>query len=185
MTGFEFSLIPVAIIVGFALTRILTCWGQIVRTWSNLHTPWLFLSYTVIAMAGVLSHFVGDWAYRDIDLHFGQLVLIVLPTLVMVLSISVMLPGETEFPSDLTKHYFVYVRKSSCLMGTGVLLSVIPDLFPGAVNVPEPWMVALVVAPLGLMAALRQQIVHIFAHVIMWVMLLAQMSSLTNFGTMY
>ena len=69
MTGFEFSLIPVAIIVGFALTRILSRWGQVVRQWSSLQIPWLFLSFTVIAMAGMLSHFVGDWAYRERSLR--------------------------------------------------------------------------------------------------------------------
>lgn len=100
MTGFEFSLIPVAIIIGFALTQILLCWGRIVREWSRIQRPAFFLSFTVFAMAGVISHFVGDWAYRDIELHYGQLVLIILPTLSMVLATSVILPSDAEFPLD-------------------------------------------------------------------------------------
>ena len=183
MTGFEFGLIPVAIIIGFALTRILTCWGQVVRRWSELQNLGLFLSFTVFAMAGILSHFVGDWAYREIDLHFGLLVLIILPTLSMVLAISVILPSDGEFPSDLREHYFTYARKSSGLFGIGVLLSIVPDLDPGAVNTPEPWMVGAVLIPLGCMAALRRKVVHVLAHLALWAMMLLQMSSLTSFGS--
>ena len=87
MTGFEFGLVPVAIIIGFALTQILIGWGKVVRQWSMLQNPGLFLSFTGFTMAGILSHFVGDWAYRDIELHYGRLVLIILPTLAMVLAI--------------------------------------------------------------------------------------------------
>ena len=183
MTGFEFGLIPVAIIIGFALTQILTCWGQVVREWASLQNPGLFLSFTVFAMAGILSHFVGDWAFRDVGLSYGQLVLIILPTLSMILSISVILPSDGEFPSDLREHYFTYVRRSSGLMGLGVLLSVVPDLLPGAANTPETWMVGAVLVPLGCMAAVRRKVVHVLSHVALWAMMLLQMSSLTSFGS--
>ena len=183
MTGFEFSLIPVAIIVGFALTRILSCWGQVVRQWSELEKPWLFLSFTVIAMAGMLSHFVGDWAYRDVELHFGQLVLIILPTLAMVLAVSVILPSGDDLPLDLDEYYFSYATKAASLFVIGVLLSVIPDLFPGAVNVPELWMVGAVVVPLVCIATFRRPVIHLVSHGVMWVIMLVQMSSLTSFGS--
>jgi hypothetical protein len=183
MTGFEFGLVPVAIIIGFALTQILIGWGKVVRQWSMLQNPGLFLSFTGFAMAGILSHFVGDWAYRDVELHYGRLVLIILPTLAMVLAISVILPNDAEFPTNLREHYFSYARKSSGLFGIGILLSIIPDLLPGAANIPEAWMVGMILLPLGCMAAMRQTVVHVLSHVVVWTMLLLQMSSLTSFGS--
>lgn len=183
MSGFEFSLIPVAIIIGVALTQILGCWARVIRHWPRLQNPGLFLSFTVIAMAGILSHFVGDWAYRNIEMHFGQLVLIILPTLAMVLAISVILPADDEIPSDLGGHYFTFVGKASGLFLVGIALSVVPDLLPGAVNTPEPWMVGAVMVPFVCITVLRHAVVHLLAHAGLWVVMLLQMSSLTSFGS--
>jgi hypothetical protein len=101
----------------------------------------------------------------------------------MVLAISVILPNDAEFPTNLREHYFSYARKSSGLFGIGILLSIIPDLLPGAANIPEAWMVGMILLPLGCMAAMRQTVVHVLSHVVVWTMLLLQMSSLTSFGS--
>ena len=101
----------------------------------------------------------------------------------MVLAISVTLPDHAEFPTNLREHYFNYAGKSSGLFGIGILLSIIPDLLPGAVNTPEAWMVGMILIPLACMVAIRRTVVHALAHVVLWTMLLLQMSSLTNFGS--
>jgi hypothetical protein len=182
MSGFEFGLIPIAIVVGFAITRILSAWGTVVRQWSSLKSPWLFLSFTGFAMGGMVSHFVGDWAYRDIELHLGRLILIVLPTLPMVIAVSVIVPNENDWPADLREHYFGNVGKAAALFGIGVVLSVLPDLLPGASGIPEVWMVAVFLAPLVFMVVTTHPVVHRVAHVVCWLMLLLQMSGLTSFG---
>ncbi len=183
MSGFEFGLIPIAIVIGFAVTKILNAWGHVVRHWSSFDKPWMFLSFTGFAMGGMLTHFVGDWAYRDIELHLGRLVLIMLPTLVMVMAISVVVPADSEWPEDLRDHYYRYARKAAGLFGFGIFLSVAPDLLPGASGVPEPWMIGAYLLPLGLMGATLHPAVHIVGHILVWAMLVLQMSSLTTFGT--
>ena len=182
MSGFEFGLVPVAIIIGFALTKILNAWGHVVRRWSTLHKPWMLLSFSGFAMVGILSHFVGDWAYRDIELNLGRLVLIILPTLLMVMAISVILPTDDDWPSDLLEHYFCYSRQAAGLFCIAIALSIVPDLLPGASGVPELWMIASFVFPLVLMAVTRNHSVHVVCHVVLWAMALLQMSSLTGFG---
>ena len=182
MSGFEFGLIPVAIIVGFALSQILIAWGHIVRQWSALQRPGLFLSFTGMALVGVLSHFVGDWSFRTVDLHFGTLMLIILPTLALVLAMSVILPANDDFPADLEAHYFKHVRKSAMLFASGITLGVLPDYLPGAQSVPEMWMVLTALVPIIAMAATQQRLVHIASQAVLWGLMLMQMSSLTDFG---
>ena len=112
----------------------------------------------------------------------GRLVLIILPTLVMVMAISVILPSDGVWPSNLREHYFRYARKASGLFGAGIVLSVVPDLLPGASGIPEPWMIWSFLIPLGLMTATQHAAAHIVGHIVVWTMLLLQMSSLTSFG---
>lgn len=39
MTVFEFNLIPIAIIIGFAITRVLVAWASVIRNWSTIRKP--------------------------------------------------------------------------------------------------------------------------------------------------
>ena len=128
------------------------------------------------------SHFVGDWAYRDIDLSFGRLTLIILPTLALVMAIALILPHEPKFPLNLREHYFEYAPKASRLFGIGILLSVIPDLLPGVESQPQPWIIVAFIVPIGLMAFLRNAVVHGLSQAVLWMMLLLQMLGLTSFG---
>ena len=163
MSGFEFAMIPIAIVIGFALTRLLNCWAHIVNCWSSFEKPGLFLSFTLFLMIGILSHFVGDWSFREIELGFGRLILIILPTLLMILSVAIMVPEPADLPANLEDHYFNRIRKTLGLMIFAILLSIIPDHFPGVTNPPPYWMVSLVLAPMIVLFFLKQKRVHIGA----------------------
>ena len=182
MTGFEFAMIPVAIVIGFALTRLLNDWAYIIAHWSSFDKPGLFLSLTLFFMIGTLSHFVGDWPFREIEMGFGRLFLIILPTLVMILAIAVMVPEPAELPLNLEAHYFERIRLASGLMVLGILLSVLPDHFPGVVGAPPLWMVCLFLAPLIVLAFFRHKPVHIVAQGFIFIMTALQLSGITDFG---
>ena len=182
MTGFEFSMIPVAIVIGFAITRLLNNWAQIFVTWDQIKNPFLYLSFSSLLLFGILSHFVGDWPYRNIELNLGRLSLIILPALVMILGIASMVPQSTEFSQDLEKHYFERIRLSATLMGTGILLGVVPDMFPGVTDAQPVWMVLLFVAPMLLMAMVGHRLLHMAVHLFIWALLIIQLIGLTGFG---
>ncbi len=177
-------MIPVAIVIGFALTRLLNSWANIANSWSTIEKPGLFLTYTIFMMFGILSHFVGDWSFREVELGFGRLALIILPTLLMILSVSIMVPEPSDLPKNLEEQYFQCVRKSSALLVFGIVLSLIPDHFPGVVNAPPIWMVGLVIAPLSVLALSTHKLVHIGSLVFMGVMMLLQLSGISEFGQM-
>jgi hypothetical protein len=184
MSAFEFAMIPVAIVIGFALTRLLNCWASITKGWSTFRKPGLFLTFTLFLMFGILSHFVGDWSFRDVEFGFGRLVLIIMPTLLMILSISIMVPEPTDLPDNLEKHYFGCIRKSLGLMVLAILLSLIPDRFPGVANPPPIWMVGLVIGPMIVLVLSTQKAVHIGGLIFMGLVMLLQVSGLSEFGQM-
>ena len=184
MSAFEFFMIPIAIVIGFALSRLLNSWASIANSWSTFEKPGLFLSFTFFLMIGILGHFVGDWSLREVELGYGRLILIIMPTLLMILSISIMVPEPAGLPHNLEEHYFRRIRMSLGLMVFAILLSLVPDQLPGVVNAPPIWMVGLIIAPMTVLALSTHKFVHIGGLIFLGLMMLLQLSGVSEFGQM-
>ena len=180
MSSFEFGMIPVAILIGFALNRLIVCWAHIFLHWQNYEDRWLFLSYSAIALVAMLSHFSSFWVYREIDFSLANMLLIVSPTLLLVLAITILVLSDEKLPANLGSYYFERNPKVSGLLAAGVLVGILPDQLPGVLTGPSLGMYLLFAATFAVMAVTSHRIVHGFCHVIVWGGLVAQVTGVVQ-----
>ena len=88
MSAFEFILILVSVVAGFAVSEILSGWGRVIRE----RTPISKIGVHLIASSWLLLMIVRYvwllWDYREIDWRFVDFVLAFAPILVLALATS-------------------------------------------------------------------------------------------------
>ena len=169
MSNFEFNLIPIAIIIGFAITRVLAVWASVIRNWPTIQQPWLYLSLSMLLLVTLRVHFTGLWGYRDVEFgSLNRLLLVISPTLFFMLAISLLAPANQEIDGDLEATYFRRVRPTFALAAIAAASSALPDLLPGVVSPPTPWELLYFIVPLAVMASFLYRAVHIIGHLVLW-----------------
>ena len=107
MSAFEFSLIPIAIVIGFAITQLLSLWASLIRNWQSISQPAFYVSISLWLLVALLVHFTGLWAYREVSFgSVGTLLLVISPTLFFMLSISVLVPIGGQLAGNRSDYYF-------------------------------------------------------------------------------
>lgn len=176
MSVFEFSLIPIAIIIGFGITQLLSFWANLARNWRSVSRPELLISFTLWLLTVLLVHFAGLWEYREVRFgSLGAFLVVISPTLFFMLSISVMVPSSGELSGNLSDYYFERCRMALMFAAIASALSGVPDLLPGVISPPSPWLLMTYVVPLAALALTGNRTAHVVGHVVLWlVIMLAQ-----------
>ncbi len=173
MSAFEFSLIPIAIIIGFAITQLLSLWASLIRNWQTTSHPGFYLSISLWLLAALLVHFTGLWGYREVPFgSFGALLLVIAPTLFFMLSVSVLTPTNNELSGNLSDSYFARCRSVLILAALASALSGVPDLLPGVLSAPDPWLLLIYVVPLAVLAFTSNRAIHAVGHVVLWLIII-------------
>ena len=68
MEQLEFALVPIGIVLGYGVTKVLGSWAHIIRIWHRLDRfPLLFVSSTALLMLFMYANFAGLWGYQSVD----------------------------------------------------------------------------------------------------------------------
>jgi hypothetical protein len=111
MSQFEYVTVLVSIVIGFALSEILSIWGGLIRNRERLRPYWLYVGWTILTFLGLVQIWWGIWQLREVEFaSFGRLVLLLSSPLTISLAVFVLHPPLARTgPIDLRDHYF-----SSC-----------------------------------------------------------------------
>ena len=161
MSAFEFILILVSVVAGFAVSEILSGWGRVIRE----HTPISKIGVHLIASSWLLLMIVRYvwllWDYREIDWRFVDFVLAFAPILVLALAAYVTNPARIQRFDPVT-HYLNQARPFCYLVALFLLLFVF-----GAPRISvEPGFTLAFLGPLAVAAMLmglahvRRPVVH-------------------------
>ncbi len=172
MSAFEFSLIPIAIVIGFAITQLLSLWASLIRNWQAVSQPAFYVSISLWLLVALLVHFTGLWAYREVSFgSFGTLLLVISPTLFFMLSISVLVPDGGQLAGNLSDYYFERSRSVLGLAALAAALSGVPDFLPGVISSPGPWLLVWII-PLASLAFTNNRAAHSAGHVFIWIVVI-------------
>ena len=102
MDSFEFAQIPIAILIGFGLSEILSGWGHKLRQRSTIPFSGLELVSSTFVLVFAIRYMWAQWALRSLEWDFVAYFLTLLPALVIALAAH-LLRGDFDVPSDATK----------------------------------------------------------------------------------
>lgn len=127
MSAFEFVLILVAIVAGFAISEILATWGRLIRARVPVRQSALFCMASLLLLSLIVRYVWLLWLLRDVEWHFVEFVLRFSPMLVLALAAYVIaLPRETV--SEISEHYFEQARPYFILLALFIVLWSVADL---------------------------------------------------------
>lgn len=184
MEQLEFALVPIGIVLGYGVTRVLASWAHIIRL-RNQHAraPVLFISATALSTYLMYANFAGLWAYRSVDFEVSvgifsitHLVIVTLPMLLFMLAVSVVAPPNIDDIRDLENHYFESARAFYIVLCGAMLASFLPDILLGIhLDMPAftPLILCLVFFALLALAWVKSRAVHWSVHAALWSLILA------------
>ena len=106
---FEFILMMIAIVAGFAITEILRAWGVLIRERVPFRSAALYCYASLFLLAIIVRYTWLLWDLRAMEWQFLSFVLAFVPVLVLALAaFTISIPrGSTP---NIVKHYFVQAR---------------------------------------------------------------------------
>jgi hypothetical protein len=122
LSEFEFVLVTIAIVAGFAISEILAGWSRPVLARGNAGYSSLRFFASLFLLFLTLRYIWALWGVRSSEWHFVHFVLVLAPMLLIALAAYVIsMPAEaTEL--DSTEIYFARARPFFLLLA-GVLIS--------------------------------------------------------------
>ena len=148
MSAFEFILILIAIVAGFAISEILAAWGRLVRARVSLRHAALYLASTAFLLALIVRYIWVLWIFNQEEWNFAAFLLAFAPIVVLALAAYVISVPRVSAP-DVLGHYFNEARPFYYLLVLFLVLWTVSDLF----NVPRYTVASLL--PPGIGLALR------------------------------
>ncbi|MEM7541494.1 MAG: hypothetical protein AAF384_07880 [Pseudomonadota bacterium] len=128
MSQFEFLMIIASIFVAIAITEIISWWGQLLRSDPYPPVSRIHLAWTILFVCNAVLYWSGFWPYRDIAIEsYGQIWMLLLPTLFMILVGYALTPSPTALAEHNGK-YFDEKRKTIFIpWSVFILLAVLAD----------------------------------------------------------
>ena len=129
----------ISILVAFALSAILSSWGQLIRDRERVRAPWLYLTASGWLFSFLVLHWLGLWAYRDLDFALIRTSFIVFsPSVIGALAAYALTPAFPEVGEiDMEAQYFVVAPWAFALVAVVVVLAGLSDLLvPGGAPAP-------------------------------------------------
>lgn len=162
MSLFEFVMVLVGLVGAIALSTILSYLGHLIRNWSNVSNPILFLTLTTWMIFNVIGHIAGIWAYRSVDLGIHISVFaIIAPIVFFTLAAATLIPviAADAVPIDLNDVYFSTSRPVFLLLAIHEATALATDYLPGVIDAPPAlFMLAMVAIFLAGMATKRKSV---------------------------
>ncbi|MEE4145133.1 MAG: hypothetical protein V2I26_10080, partial [Halieaceae bacterium] len=189
MDQLEFALVPIGIVLGYGVTKIMVAWADVIHSWPHIRRPPLiYLSSTAMCLYFMYMNFAGLWAYKGVDFVLDNgifnvvyLFAITLPMLIFMLAVSVLVPVATRQTLQFDAHYFQSSPSFYLILALGVCTTVLPDLLPGVEFAPSPTWPLIIAATFVCLAFVRNRFAHGLAHSLFW-SLLAVGFGYTMFG---
>ena len=184
MDQLEFALIPIGIVLGYGVTKIIGTWAYTIQAWDQQERPpVLYLSSTGLSLFFMYWNFSGLWGYQSVEFEAAQgafnvtyLFVITLPILLFMLSVSTLIPHDLGAVNDLDAHYFSSARAFHLAFALGIVASFLPDFLPGVVSPtgPDAFMALSVFLGMFLiMAFVKARAIHILIQAALWIILVA------------
>ena len=176
MDQLEFALIPVGIVFGFGISRVLQAWAGVIRMpHRERGNPFLFVSATAMGLVIMYLNFSGLWAYGEVNFSLNSgifnaafLLILTLPMLLFMLAVLVLTHDSIEASTDLNAHYRATSRRFFLIFCLALGASFLPDLLPGVKATPNPIYGLLVIGLFAVLALVRNATAHLVMHVIFW-----------------
>ncbi len=108
MSQFEYITVLLSIVVAFALSEILSCWGQLIRHRHRVRAYWLHVIWTALALLVLVQVWWAGWEYRELEFDDLPSILAHLaPFLTAVLAVLVLTPDIRDTDtSDMRAYYW-------------------------------------------------------------------------------
>lgn len=143
MSEFEFVLVTIAIVAGFAISEILAGWSRPLLARGNSGYSSLRFFASLFLLFLTLRYIWTLWGVRSSEWHFVQFVLVLAPMLLIALAAYVIsMPAEAP-ELDANEIYFARARPFFLLLAGVVIawtlyewanFTVIQDAYPAEVN---------------------------------------------------
>ena len=174
MSEFEFVLVTIAIVAGFAISAILDGWSRPMLARGNAGYSSLRFLASLFLLFLILRYIWTLWDVRSSDWHFGHFVLVLTPMLLIALSAYVISMPAEDRELDSTAIYFARARPFFLLL-VGVMISW--TLYSRSIYAPEAYVpAALASRGVGVLAFLWLAFTERRSH--HWVVLAAAIGSL-------
>ncbi|MDG1231084.1 MAG: hypothetical protein P8P91_02375 [Pseudomonadales bacterium] len=109
MSEFEFVLILVSIVAGFAVSEILSGWGKLIRERAPISDTGLHLLASFWLLSMITRYVWVLWVFREIEWRFVDFILAFVPMLVLALAAYVTNPARVV-NFNPTTHYLSQAR---------------------------------------------------------------------------
>ncbi len=107
MTQFEFVLVFVSIVVAFAVSDILSSWGEQIRLRRDIRHYALHTAWSALLLFVMMQVWWSLWTLNErIGWTFPQYLALVVPFLTLALMAYILTPNLDEPHKDIRRHYF-------------------------------------------------------------------------------
>lgn len=164
MTFFEFLMVLIGLVGAIALSALLSYLGHIIRNWSQVENPMLFLLFSAWMIFNVIGHISGIWAYRfvDLEVHFSTFVLTA-PVIFFTLATTTLIPSATKDnePINLDSIYFASSPAVFLLLAIHESTALGADYLPGVVGAPPAIFMIIMIAIFLIGMLTRHKLTHL------------------------
>jgi len=110
LSQFEFILVAVTIVTGFAISEVLAGVGRSLRASDGSRYSGLFYLAVLLLLFLACRYIWTLWDYRSLQWAFSKFVLVLVPIFALALAAHVITVGASGDPVDLEEHYFLRAR---------------------------------------------------------------------------
>lgn len=122
LSTFEFVLVLIAIVAGFAISEILSAWGRLIRSRANLSDAALYLAASMVLQSYIVRYVWELWTVRAVEWSMPLFMLAFTPMWIAALAAYVIsIPRETKI--TIHAHYFAESRPFFMLMALFLVIS--------------------------------------------------------------
>jgi hypothetical protein len=126
LSAFEFILILIAIVAGFAISEILSAWGRLVRARVGPRQGALYFGASLVLLAYIVRYVWDLWVLRQAEWDFIAFLLTFAPMLVLALAAYVISVPRVPAP-DVLGHYLSEARPFYLLLAAFLVLWTVSD----------------------------------------------------------
>ena len=178
MEQLEFALVPIGLVLGYGVTKVLGAWAHVIHLWSGFkRPPVLFLSCTALSLFFMYWNFSGLWTYRDVNFELMRgsfnvmyLFAITLPMLLFMLAVSVIVPPNISQIINLGEHYQRSARTFHLIFAAAVGASLLPDMLPGVGFAPTPVPFLVIMLMFLVMGLVRSRTLDFTLQAFVWIL---------------
>jgi hypothetical protein len=126
VSSFEFILILIAIVAGFAISEILSSWGQLIQARVGSRQGALYFGASLVLLGYIVRYVWDLWVLRQAEWNFLAFLLTFAPILILALAAYVISAPRVPAP-DVLGHYLSRARPFYLLLAAFLLFWTVSD----------------------------------------------------------